>query len=290
PFSTPPALLEADTVVRDRGHVSNSADLHPHVLEGPDGGVASRTGAGNDDVQLADAMLSGPASRLLGRDLGGVGGRLARTLESHRSTRGPGNDSPGLVGDGDDRVVEAGLDVGLAVGDVLALPTAHPLRLRLLLLSCHRLLLLLQLLLAGDGLARTLARASVGVGPLSTDRQAATVANSLIGADLDLPLDVLLDLPTQITFYIELLVDEAADPGHLVIGQLPHLRGGIDVRALTDERGTATPDPIDVGQADLEALVTGEVDSSDTCHQPITLASACGEGWGRSPTRAHGAG
>ena len=62
----------------------------------------------------------------LGRHLGGIGGGLAGTLETDVASRGPGQDLALLVGDGDDRVVEAGLDVGDAVGDVLALTLAGP--------------------------------------------------------------------------------------------------------------------------------------------------------------------
>jgi hypothetical protein len=38
------------------------------------------------------------------------------------------------------------------------------------------------------------------VGALAPDRQAATMADSLIAADLDLALDVLLHLAAQVTF------------------------------------------------------------------------------------------
>src|SRR5690606_17187500 len=60
------------------------------------------------------------------RHLGGEGRRLARALEAHVAGRGPGQHVAALVGEGDDRVVEAALDVGDAVADVLPLALARP--------------------------------------------------------------------------------------------------------------------------------------------------------------------
>ena len=65
------------------------------------------------------------------------------------------------------------------------------------------------------------------------------MADTLIGADLDLALDVLLDLPAEVTFDLVTLIDEAADAGHLVVGQLPDLRAGVDPGGLADLGGAA---------------------------------------------------
>src|SRR5690606_8670022 len=51
--------------------------------------------------------------------------RLARTLEADRAGRRPADHGTRGVGDGDDRVVERRLDVGLAHGDVLLLLAAR---------------------------------------------------------------------------------------------------------------------------------------------------------------------
>src|SRR5262245_48783280 len=50
------------------------------------------------------------------------------------------------------------------------------------------------LLLAGDCLGRTLARARIGVGALTADRQAATMAQAAIAAEVHQTLDVDADL------------------------------------------------------------------------------------------------
>src|SRR5690606_22009244 len=67
-----------------------------------------------------------PAGGSLGGHLRGVRGRLARPLEPGVARRRPRQHVPLLVGERDDRVVEAALDVHDAVADVLALPLAGP--------------------------------------------------------------------------------------------------------------------------------------------------------------------
>ena len=83
----------------------------------------SRPGTGPRDVdfQGAHAVLGGLLAGVLGGHLGGVGRRLARTLEAHGAGAGPGDGVPLGVGDGDHGVVERGVHVRHARGDVLAL-------------------------------------------------------------------------------------------------------------------------------------------------------------------------
>src|SRR5205823_2062830 len=68
------------------------------------------------------ALLHALASGGVGGDLGGERGRLARALEARAPGRFPGDHVALDVGEGDDRVVEGGLDVGLAHWDVLLGP------------------------------------------------------------------------------------------------------------------------------------------------------------------------
>src|SRR6266540_28514 len=111
PASHPTALGGTAAVVGDRGDVLDPLDLE--------------AGAGplHEDVHLADAVLLGPARRLLGSELGRERGRLARALEADVARRRPGDRVPLRVRDGHDRVVEARLDVGVGVRDVLLLAT-----------------------------------------------------------------------------------------------------------------------------------------------------------------------
>jgi hypothetical protein len=63
------------------------------------------------------------------------------------------------------------------------------------------------LLLAGDGALRALAGASVGLGALSVDGQAATVTDALVAADLDLAADVGSDLAAEVTLNLVVALD-----------------------------------------------------------------------------------
>src|SRR6266496_3360952 len=123
PASHPTALGGTAAVVGDRGDVLDPLDLEAGGLERPDRRFAAGAGPLHEDVHLADAVLLGPARRLLGSELGRERGRLARALEADVARRRPGDRVPLRVRDGHDRVVEARLDVGVGVRDVLLLAT-----------------------------------------------------------------------------------------------------------------------------------------------------------------------
>ena len=110
--------------MRHRGHVRDDADLQARSGQGADRGLAARARALHEDVDLAHAVLHGPAGGGLGGHLRRERRRLARALEPDLSGRGPGDDGAGRVGDRDDRVVERALDVSVPVGDVLLLLAA----------------------------------------------------------------------------------------------------------------------------------------------------------------------
>src|SRR5215203_1930481 len=122
----------AAAVVGDGGDVLDALDLQAGGLEGADGRLPAGARALDEDVDLADAVLLGPAGGLLGRQLGRERGRLARALEPDVARRRPRDRVALGVGDGHDRVVEAGLDVGMGVRDVLLLATPGLLGSRLL--------------------------------------------------------------------------------------------------------------------------------------------------------------
>ena len=83
-------------------------------------GLASRARALEPDVDVADAELPGLGGGVLGRELGGEGRPLAGSLEPGRAGAGPDDGRADVVGDGDDRIVEGGLDVGHPESDLLA--------------------------------------------------------------------------------------------------------------------------------------------------------------------------
>src|ERR687894_1833198 len=117
--SDPSPLPGAAAVVCLRGDVPHAGDLEAGGLERADRGLAARARALDEDLDLLHALLDALAGGGVGRDLGGEGSRLAGALEAGAAGGLPGDDVALAIGEGDDRVVEAGLDVRLADRDVL---------------------------------------------------------------------------------------------------------------------------------------------------------------------------
>src|SRR5918993_542200 len=97
---------------------------------------------------------------------------------------------------------------------------------------------LARLLLAGDGALGTLARAGVGLRALAAHREAATVADALVGADLDLAADVGGDLAAEVTLHLVGL-DVVAKGDELIVGQVLDANVGADVGGLEDLDGAS---------------------------------------------------
>src|SRR6266536_413201 len=127
-------------------------------------------------------------------------------------------------------------------------------------------LLLTCLLLAGDGLLRTLAGARVGLGALSVDGQAAAVADALVASDLDLAADVGGDLAAQVALDLVVRLDVVAQLDEVLVAEV----AGAQVRAhaggLECLLGAGTSHAVDVGEPDLQALFARKVDAGKTCH------------------------
>src|SRR5882757_5359348 len=197
------------------------------------------------------------------RLVGGVDGSLlrrerralARSTEAERARALPGERVAHVVGDGDDRVVERSLNVYQTVRHILAFALLELLVLagfagssRLLCL-CH--LGLRRFLLACDGaLARTLARARVGVTALTPGRQVAAMAVATVALDIDQALDVHRDFFARVTFDVAFLLDHLADAIDLVLAQVLNFLERIDLRAGQNACRARISDPIDVSERD----------------------------------------
>ena len=119
--SNPPPLAGAAPVVRNRRRIHDAEDLEARSLERPDGGLPPGPRALHEHVDLADAVLLSAPAGGLGGELGSKRGRLPGSLEADVAGGRPRQCVARPVGDGDDRVVERRLDMGLAVDDVLLL-------------------------------------------------------------------------------------------------------------------------------------------------------------------------
>src|SRR3954452_13765290 len=272
-------LPGAAAVVCLRSDVLDARDLEARGLQRADRGLAARARALHEDLDLLHALLDALAGGSVSGDLRGERRRLARALEAGAAGGLPRDDVALAVGERDDRVVEAGLDVRLADRNVLANLAAAALGAT----GSWRHLLLRRLLLAGYGHPlRSLPRARVGLGVLAAHGQPAAVAHATVGPDLHQALDVLGALAAQIAFDREVVVDRVSELRHLVLGEITDIGVRRDAELREQLVGGRTTHSVDVGESDLDALVERDVDPGDTSHLPPSPAAACGGDSSRS--------
>ncbi len=115
-----PPLARTASVVRDRGHIADRGDGEAGRLQRAQRRFTPGAGPCDFDFERAHAVLLRLLGRVLGGDLRRIRRRLARTLETHRPRRRPGDGVALYVGDRDHRVVERRIHMRDAGGDVLA--------------------------------------------------------------------------------------------------------------------------------------------------------------------------
>ena len=92
------------------------------------------------------------------------------------------------------------------------------------------------------------------------------MAQTLVGPDFHLALDVLLDRTLEVTLDLQVLVDVGPDLVDLLIGEVPGTGALGDPGGFADLLSGATADAEHVGERDDEPLLSGDVDAGDTCH------------------------
>lgn len=120
---------------------------------------------------------------------------------------------------------------------------------------CHVLSLLL---LASNGLARTLASTSIGPGALTTAGQALAMAQTTVATEVHQTLDVHCDFAAQITFNSE-FADFVTQTIHVRIGQVFHFCRTNDAGRITDFLCAGTADAEDRSQSDFCMLMVRNV-------------------------------
>ena len=98
--------------------------------------------------------------------------------------------------------------------------------------------------------------------------------HAAVRPDLDEALDVQRHLATEVALDLVRAVDDLAEPVDLVFREVPNARVRVDVRLLEDLLAGRQPDPVDVGEGDLDALLARDVDARNTCHR-VSPAAAC---------------
>src|ERR1700682_2117471 len=227
--------------MRDRRDVRDRGDFEARRLQRPYRRFAAGTGTLDEDLDLLEAVFHGAPCRRFRRHLGSERRALARALETLAAGATPGQHVALRVRQRDHGVIEGGLDMRLADRDVLLFSTAGANH----FLLWHGLLLCLDLLAHADRLARAATGARIRPCTLAANRKATPVTQAPVGSDLDQSLDVEGDLAPELAF----------DLGFL-IADVPETPGGM---------GT---DPKDIGERDLDALLTRNVNAGDTRHLP----------------------
>src|SRR5206468_7211483 len=123
--------------------------------------------------------------------------------------------------------------------------------------------LLRDFLLARDGAAWTLLRTCIGVRALTANRETTAMTNPAIAANVHQTLDVHRDLGTQRALDAIVLLDRLTQPVGVGIVQVAHPLVRTDARCLQDLARCRAPDAEDVGQSDLEFLLTRKIDASN---------------------------
>ena len=103
------------------------------------------------------------------------------------------------------------------------------------------------------------------MGALTADRQALTVTQATVAADVHEALDVLALLTTEVALDHEVgLIDVLADGVNFLLGEVLDTGVRIDVRLRADLAGGGAADAVNVGQTDLDALLAREIDTANT--------------------------
>src|SRR5690349_16053591 len=126
------------------------------------------------------------------------------------------------------------------------------------------------LLLASDGLGRTLARARIGVGALAAHRQAAAMAQAAVAAEVHQTLDVDAGLTAKVAFHDIVAVDDFADLQDFLVAQLGDAAILGDLDLFDDVGRDFRTDTMNVLERDQHALVGWNVDAGDTGHSLLS--------------------
>ena len=121
------------------------------------------------------------------------------------------------------------------------------------------------LLLAGHGLAGAAAGAGIGAGALAAHGQTHAVASPPQAADVLQALEGHALLAAQVALESEGL-SGAAQFLHVSVAEVLHPDVGVHPGLGENLAGTGEPDPVHVGEGDLNPLVTRDIDTGDPSH------------------------
>src|SRR5690606_37160255 len=136
-------------------------------------------------------------------------------------------------------------------------------------MSLGELISLPQDLLVGDGLARTLATASVAPGALAANGQTAPVAQAAIAVDFLQSADVLHDQPAQGPLDRVGLLEMAGEIRNLVVLEVLGPGCRVDAEVLQNLLRSGRTHPINVGERHFDALFVRDIYAEETGHAEL---------------------
>src|SRR6516164_9050437 len=118
-----------------------------------------------------------------------------------------------------------------------------------------------------DGLSRAFACAGIGLGALSTDREATKVADTTIAFDALEAFEIHADFAAKITFnYVLAILNGVDDLGQLLFAEVFSANGGVNIGFGQNLLRVAGADAVNVTQSDVDAFVGGNFYANDTSH------------------------
>jgi hypothetical protein len=93
------------------------------------------------------------------------------------------------------------------------------------------------------------------------------MAKSAVTAEIHEALDVHRDFASEIPFDLVFPVDHFANAQNFRVRKIVHAAFGGNAGLLADFARGFPPDSVNISQSDFDALLTGDVDSSNPCHR-----------------------
>ena len=105
-----------------------------------------------------------------------------------------------------------------------------------------------------------------GLGALTADGQALAVPHAAVAADLGQALDVHRHVTAEVALHSVAVADDLAQLGLIFLGQILHAGVGVDSGLGQDLVGAGAPNAVDISEADLDSLLSRQVNTGNTSH------------------------
>jgi hypothetical protein len=96
------------------------------------------------------------------------------------------------------------------------------------------------------------------------------VPKPAIRPDVHETFDVHGHLGSKGTLHLVVPLDLFPEKVDLLVGQIPGPSVRIDPARINNLAGSRLPDPIDIGEGNLDPLPSGQINTCDTCHQIVS--------------------